>query len=120
MLTDTLLPDESNLCVNDIEMEDKTMVISLSPTDQKGVCPHCQTISQRVHSCYQRQPADLPFAGYTVRLDMAVRRFFCDNNQCKAKTFSERISTFIKPYARRTNRLIVQQRQVAFALGGED
>ena len=34
------------------------------------------------------------------------------------KTFAESVRSFIKPYARRTNRLASQQQQVAFALGG--
>ena len=103
-LTDALLPDESNLYVNNIDMENGIMVISVSSADQKGVCPYCQTISQRVHSSYQRQPADLPFAEYNVHISMLVRRFFCDNDQCMANTFAERIRSFIKPYARRTSR----------------
>ena len=41
-LTDALLPDESNLYVNNIDMENGIMVISVSSTDPKGVCPHCQ------------------------------------------------------------------------------
>jgi len=117
-LTDAILPDESKLCVNNVQIVNGTMTISVSSADQKGVCPHCQAISQRVHSCYQRQPSDLPFAEYNVRLDMLVRRFFCDNDRCETKTFAEGISKFIKPYARRTNRLANQQQQVAFALGG--
>jgi len=117
-LTDAILPDESKLCVNNVQIINRTMTISVSSADQKGVCPHCQAISQRVHSCYQRQPNDLPFAEYNVRLDMLVRRFFCDNDRCETKTFAEGISKFIKPYARRTNRLANQQQQVAFALGG--
>jgi hypothetical protein len=49
---------------------------------------------------------------------MAVHRFFCDNDYCPAKTFTERISAFIQHYARRTDRLAVRQQSVAIDAGG--
>ena len=50
---------------------------------------------------------------------MNVRKFFCDNNDCKRIIFTERLPSVIAPYSRRTNRLASQQQQAAFALGGE-
>lgn len=119
MLTDCLVTNGLRLRIDTTEMENETMVVSVTSINQKGVCPHCQTASERIHSSYGRQPADLPFAGFAVRLDMTIPRFFCDNQDCEAKTFAERMPDFIEPYAHRTNRLASQQEQVAFALGGE-
>lgn len=119
MLTDAILTDGSQFRVDRVEIEDETMVVSVTSTSQEGICPHCQAGSERVHSSYQRHPADLPLAGCTVRLDIAVPRFFCDNEQCEANTFAERMPDFIQPYAHRTNRLASQQQKAAFALGGE-
>jgi len=95
------------------------MVISIISTNQRGTCPHCQAISERVHSHYERHPHDVPCAGYTVRLNMTVHRFFCDNEFCEAKTFTERIPDFIRPYAHRTNRLASRQQKAAFGASGE-
>ena len=50
---------------------------------------------------------------------MNVRKFFCDNSDCKRIIFTERLPFVLAPHARRTHRLADQQRQVAFALGGE-
>jgi len=119
MLTDSLLTNGLRLRVDGVEMEEDTVVVSVTSMNQKGTCPHCQTISERTHSSYQRRPADVPFAGCAVRLDMTIPRFFCDNEECESKTFTERIPDFIEPYAHCTNRLASQQQQVAFALGGE-
>jgi transposase len=105
MLTDVLFPTELQLRVDRIEMENETISICITSANGQSVCPHCQTISERVHSSYNRHPSDLPLVGYTVRLDMVVHRFFCDNGYCEAKTFTERIPAFIQRYARRTNRL---------------
>ncbi len=119
MLTDMLFPAELQLRVDRIEMEQDTVNISLTSTNGRSICPHCQTISERVHSSYNRHPADLPLADYTVRLDMSVHRFFCDNGDCPARTFTERIPAFIQHYARCTNRLASKQQKVAFEVGGE-
>ena len=119
VLMDVLSPDESQLCIDRIEMEEGVIVLSVSSTSPTSLCPLCGIPSDQVHSHYQRQPADLPLAGYAVRLDMNVRKFFCNNSDCERATFCERMPSILAPYARYTNRLVDQQRQVAFALGGE-
>ena len=76
LLQEILFPDESKLRLEGIQREETTIVITVSSTNQKQDCPHCQKTSQRVHSSYERHPADLPLAGGTVRLDITVKRFF--------------------------------------------
>lgn len=119
MLINVLWPDELQFSIDKVEMENETMVISVTATNEKGICPHCQAVSENIHSYYQRHPADIPLAGYTVCLDITVPRFFCDNENCEATTFAERMPSLIEPYAHRTKRLAGQQQQVAFVLGGE-
>ena len=119
MLTSILWPDELQFRIDGVEVESETVSISVTCTNQKSVCPHCQTLSDRIHSHYQRHPADLPLAGHTIRLDITVPRFFCDSHQCEASTFAERMPAILKPYAHGSKRLSSQQQQVAFALGGE-
>ncbi len=119
MLADIMFPTETQLRIGGVIMEDESIAISAASANQKGVCPHCMNVSERIHSRYQRHPADVPFAGYAVRLDMTVHRFFCDNKFCDAKTFSERIPDFVKPYAHRTDRLTSQQQRVAFEANSE-
>jgi len=118
MLTNVLFPVESQLRIDSVEMEKDTVNISITSTNGRSVCPHCQTISERIHSSYNRHPADLPLAGYAVCLGMDVHRFFCDNVDCDARTFTERIPGFIQHYARRTNRLTTRQQSVAIEAGG--
>lgn len=119
MLTEILLPKESQLCISAIDTADQTIIIFVKSMEPKGICPHCQTHSKRIHSCYQRKPVDLPIAGVEVELSLTVRRFFCDNLRCNRTTFTERMPAVVQPYARRTNRLAFQQRQVGFATSGE-
>jgi transposase len=119
LLEEILLPKESQLSIDAIDIGEQTVIISVASTNQPENCPHCQKVSDRIHSNYQRRPADLPLTGHTVCLEISVNRFFCSNDDCQCTTFAERIPTLVKPYARRTNRLTQDQMQVAFALGGE-
>ncbi len=119
MLADIMFPTETQLRIGGVMMGDESIAISVASTNQKSVCPHCMNVSERIHSRYQRHPADVPFAGYAVRLDMTVHRFFCDNKFCDAKTFAERIPDFVRPYAHRTDRLTSQQQRVAFETNSE-
>jgi len=119
MFLDVLFSDEAKLCLDGIEIGEEVIVLSVSSNNPTNLCPFCGIPSSRVHSHYQRYPADLPLAGFAVRLDMNVRRFFCDNSDCERSIFTERMPSVLASYARRTNRLASQQQQVAFALGGE-
>lgn len=63
--------------------------------------------------------AALPWAGWGVRLELHVRRFFCRNSECKRRIFTERVPGVVAPYARRTTRLADLLTLIGFAMGGE-
>ena len=66
-----------------------------------------------------RLVADLPWAGWAVRLELHVRRFFCQNQACPRRIFVERLPGIVPPSARRTTRLTDLLTLIGFALGGE-
>jgi transposase len=119
MNTNLLLPGKGQLQIDGIEVVDDQMTIIVSSTERAAVCPDCQMSSERANGHYQRRPADLPCAGYRVCLDWRVRRYFCDNESCPRRTFSERFPAIAQRYARRTNRLARQQQLVVFEVGGQ-
>lgn len=119
MFNEILLPDPAQLCLDGLDIDDQSLILTLSTTSEQAICPYCSTVSKRVHSHYQRQPRDLPCFGYRVQLNLQVQRFFCVNEQCDHRTFSERLAKVIEPYARQTNRLAHQLQDVAFVTGGE-
>lgn len=57
--------------------------------------------------------------GWAVRLELHVRRFFCQNKECVRRIFTERLASVVVPYARRTMRLTDVFTLIGFALGGE-
>ncbi|RIK25726.1 MAG: ISL3 family transposase [Chloroflexi bacterium] len=101
------LPDPSGLTVASWDVSKAGLMLTVCTTQPQAPCPYCTVLAHRVHSHYQRTPADLPCCGYQVRLVLQHR------------TFVERLPTLVQPYARRTDRLAQQQQVVAFWLGGE-
>jgi transposase len=85
----------------------------------EAICPACQTHSQRVHSYYQRTPADLAVSDRRVRLVLTVRRFRCQNEHCPKRTFAERWPEMLIAHAQRTERLNMALEAIAFVLGGQ-
>jgi transposase len=66
----------------------------------EGVCPACSKPSSRVHSRYRRTLTDAPVAGQLIRILLTVRRFFCDNPECRSKTFAEQVDGVTRRWSR--------------------
>lgn len=99
--------------------QNKILKLEVRTKGGDAKCPYCHQISNRVHSHYNRTVQDLPMADFAIILHVCVRRFFCDNPSCPYCTFTERMPGSIEAYARRTNRMLVSQREVGFVAGGE-
>ncbi|MET8677283.1 transposase family protein [Streptomyces sp. NPDC004647] len=81
-------------------------------------CPGCGTWSVRVHGSYLRFPADVPSAGRSVVLQMRVRRFTCQNDECGRRTFVEQVAGLTRRHAQRTERLRSTLAAIGLALAG--
>jgi transposase len=97
----------------------EAVTLVLTPTTAVGVCPACGQSSTRVHSRYHRHLQDVPAHGRVVRLELHLRRFFCDLPGCPQDTFAERMPQIAESHARKTSRLIESLRETAFTAGGE-
>jgi transposase len=115
----TLLPDTSCLQVVRLEVDEQSLVVIVATTSSGAFCPLCRCRSESIHSRYTRVVADLPWAGRAVRLELHVRRFFCQNQECQRQIFTERLPEVVAPSARRTTRLADLLTLIGFALGGE-
>lgn len=92
--------------------------LKLTSTATIAVCPLCQQFSSCIHSHYRRRIADLPWASKSMKISLSVKRFRCQNQQCRRKIFSERLAS-VPAYGRRTTRLQQQLAQIGFQLGGQ-
>jgi transposase len=115
----TILPDPTSLHLLQLEAEGKVITATMQTTAPEVQCPQCASRSMRVHSRYVRQLADLPWMGCAMRLELHVRRFYCQNSDCQRQIFTERLPSVVAPYARRTLRLQDLFTLIGFALGGE-
>ncbi|WP_442949963.1 transposase [Nostoc sp.] len=78
----------------------------------------CAFPTHQIHSHYERCLADLSWAEYHVSWELQVRKYFCLNQQCKRRIFTERLPGIVAPWARRTQRLAEQLSAIGLAVGG--
>ena len=101
----TILPDPASLHLVRLEADEQFILAVVATTALEALCPLCQCRSARVHSRSVRLVADLPWAGWAVRLELPVRRFFCRNKAGVRQIFTERLPNVVAPSARCTMRL---------------
>ena len=76
------------------------------------------TLSDQVHSSYIRTVADVPCAGRQVTMSWQAHRFRCNNRACSQRIFTERFPAYLRPWARKTQRLGRPSGRWACVLGG--
>ena len=79
------------LHVDELSFTGDLLTIYASTTNLAAECPLCGQPSRRIHGCYTRTLADLPWCGTPVRLRIRVRKFFCDVPSCERRIFAERL-----------------------------
>jgi transposase len=108
-----------SLRVEALLVADGGLTIRLATDAPAAPCPLCGERADRVHSRATRTLADLPWAGVSVRLQVRVRKFFCENPTCPRRIFRERLAGIAQVAARRTERQRAELLDLAVALGGE-
>ena len=115
----TLLPDAEEVVLDSLKTVGRdSLSMVLRAARMTGLCPRCCRSSYRIHSRYQRKLADLPWEGIPVRIELRVRRFFCDSANCEQRIFTERLPHTAASYARQTCRLGKALDRIVMALGG--
>jgi len=94
------------------------LVLHASSTQICADCPVCHCTSHQIHSRYERTLRDLPCVNFTLTLRLLVRKFFCRNQACPRRLFTERLPEIAVPWARRTVRLTEHLNAIGLALGG--
>jgi transposase len=115
----TLVPDAGEVVLHELKTDGQDrLVMVLRSAGEEGRCPECGRPSRRVHSRYCRQLSDLPWEGIPVRVELRVRRFFCTNDKCGQRIFTERLPNTVARHGRRTRRLSAALDRITLALGG--
>jgi transposase len=111
--------DLAGVRVDRIREEEEQIVVEATPAEVASACPTCGRRSNRVHSTYMRVLRDLPACGRPVRVQLLVRRLFCDAPSCRRRAFAEQISGTTERYRRATVRLEAVLTALGAAVGGE-
>lgn len=113
-----LFPQFASVRVLSVEAGEGGVAFTVRSVEPYASCPQCSAMSSRTHGGYLRSLVDAPVAGRRVRIAVAVRRFRCENDDCRAVTFAEQISGLTRPFARFTPAAREQLSVIALALAG--
>ncbi len=96
---------DKDYLLDDYIFKGDLIVFKIASRKPELVCPYCGQASSKVHSSYEREIQDLPLQNHKVILLVKTRKFFCMNEECNKRTFSERHS-FVDVSGKKTNRLV--------------
>jgi transposase len=115
----TLLALPEGMEIDQIQITETRLVVSVICTYPQCCCPLCLQPSSHIHSHYHRTLKDAPCVGRQLQLFLTVRKFFCENPLCSRKVFTERLKTLAEPWARMTTRLREQITSIGLATCGK-
>ena len=96
---------DDNYVLDEYCFKKDMIVFRISSRAEALNCPYCGAVSNKVHSSYEREIQDLPLQEHKVVLLVKTRKFFCNNEKCSKRTFSER-HPFVDVSGKKTKRLM--------------
>lgn len=96
-------------------------VVTVRARTRSGVpaaCTGCGQLSAWCHSRYVRRLADVTLGGRPLRIELSVRRLYCENPTCPKVTFAEQVPGLTVRYQRRTPQLQRLVEAVGVVLAG--
>jgi hypothetical protein len=115
----TLLSLPEGMHVEHIQITEQGLVIEVEASHPTSCCPLCAQTSDSIKTHYRRVLRDAPCAGRQVQLILTVRKFYCRNPCCPQRVFTERLPTFVEPWARMTIRCCQQITSIGLATCGK-
>src|SRR5205823_12370643 len=115
----TLLALSEGMEIDQIQITETGLKVSVISTHPQSCCPLCSQPSSHIHSHYHRTLKDAPCVGRQLQLLLTARKFSCRNPLCSRKVFTERLKTLSKPWARMTTRLRQQMTSIGLAACGK-
>ena len=101
-----------------LDQQEDHFILKLRTKHAQGICLDCRENSYSRHSKYIRKLLDLPWAGIPVNVNLSVNKYYCKNDHCVRKIFTERFGGQKKPYVRRTQRFTNHLTRIGCVLGG--
>lgn len=115
----SLLPQLSGLLVESADVSDAGVAVcARTRSDDPAECTGCDHLSGWCHSRYVRRLSDVTLAGRPLRIELSVRRLYCENPMCPKVTFAEQVAGLAVRYQRRTPRLQSLVEDIGVVLAG--
>jgi transposase len=114
----TLIPSSAEAQLICLRQRAGVIEVELRTHRSSSLCPDCGRRSFRVHSRYWRTFADLPWEGIPVMIRLRARKFFCDEERCSRRIFTEQLQGTLVRYSRRSRRSKEALSSITLALGG--
>jgi transposase len=99
-----LLPLPEGMHIDQIQVTETGLMISVVATHPTSCYPLCALASSSIKGHHRRSLRDVPCGGRQIQLTLTVRKFYCRNPLCERKVFTERFPDFVEPWARMTMR----------------
>ena len=115
----SLLSLPEGMHVEQIQITEQGLMIVVEASHPTSCCPLCAQSSDSIKTHYRRVLQDAPCAGRQVQLILTVRKFYCRNPYCSQKVFTERLPTFVEPWARMTIRCCQHIASIGLATCGK-
>jgi transposase len=113
------LPLPKGMSIDQVQISKTQLIVIVISKRPQAACPGCGSLSEHVHSQYQRTVNDVPCGGRNVVLRLRVRKFFCLSLCCPRKVFAERLDDLVQPWARVSNRLLEELRAIGLSASAE-
>src|SRR5438128_2255459 len=114
-----LLHIREGMLIDQIQVTETGLVVSVRATHPTSCCPLCAFASSSIKSHYRRSLRDVACVGRRVQLELTVRKFYCRNPLCERKVFTERFPAFVEAWARMTIRHCEQITSIGLATCGK-
>jgi transposase len=95
----TLIPNTAEVELVCLRSKSGAIEVELRACRPFSPCPSCGGSSTRVHSRYRA-----PWQGLPVRILLQARRFFCVDERCSRRIYTEHLPGTVAHYARRSCR----------------
>jgi len=93
--------------LQNIERDGKEMRFTWASRSNTAICPGCHRVSTSKRGDHDfKTVQDTPRDGMAVYHDVTVNKYNCDNPDCSAKIFAERVPTLAGENSRKTYRFI--------------
>lgn len=89
----------------DIEIHNTKILLYFKTSRTEANCPNCGELSKKFTSYYKRKIQDLPIIDKQLFLMISLKKFRCNNKECKTRVFTESIIEIARKSSRKTNRL---------------